>query len=331
MLLKILKRPGPLTIFFIIVILLTLWTGAFVKLKGQFSWYFDLDPMPLYGLLAGLIGTNPLPGVIFSMLLVSFMSFLIVNLNTSLVFINERTFLPALIYILLSSFFPQYQLLNPAIIGSVFLMMAIKRIMESYRVKDVAYNFFDAGILIGTGSLFYANLIWFGLLCFAGIALLRTWNPKEIILSLLGLVTPYVLTIGVYYVAEKDLDDFFSIIDYNLFGRQTIYVFTHLSVVAVIFSGILTLAAISHLLLQMGNKKIQARKTFFLLLWLLFISLGVYIFLPSVSVEIIWITAIPVSYLLTHYLVFLKRKIVTELLFTGLFLIVLLIQILYLG
>ena len=38
----------------------------------------------------------------------------------------------------------------------------------------MAGNFFDAAILISTGSLFYANLIWFGLLVIIGIALIRT-------------------------------------------------------------------------------------------------------------------------------------------------------------
>ena len=77
--------------------------------------------------------------------------------------------------------------------------------MESYRIPGIAYNFFDAGILIGIGSLFYANLIWFGLLLIIGIAILRTGNIKEIAISVIGLVTPYVMTFGIYYVWGKIL------------------------------------------------------------------------------------------------------------------------------
>lgn len=329
MLLKQFKRTGPLTIFLIIVILLLLWASAFVKLKGQFSWYFDLNSMPLYGLLSDLIGTNPLPGIIVTFLLVSLMAFLMVNLNTILFFIHERTFLPALIYILLSGLFPQYQLLNPAIIGAAFLMFAIRSIMDAYRVTGTAYNFFDAGILISTGSLFYANLIWFGPITIIGIALLRTWNLKEILLSFLGLVTPYILTLGIYYVLGNDISEILRIVEYNLFGKQADFVFLPLTVIAVSYTGFIILISISYLFALMNSKKIQARKTFYLLIWVGLISLCIYIILPSVSVEIIWITAIPAGYVLTHYFVFTRKKLLPEILFSVLFLVILITQIWY--
>ena len=65
-------------------------------------------------------------------------------------------------------------------------MLAIMRIMDGYHISGTAYNYFDAGLLISIGSLFYANLIWFGLLVIIGIALLRTGNLKEILISVLG-------------------------------------------------------------------------------------------------------------------------------------------------
>ena len=330
MLLRQFKGTGPGTIFLIIVTLLIIWASAFIRLQTHFSLYFDLDPMPLYGILSSLIGTNALPGIIFTLVLVALTGFLMVNLNTTLFFINERTFIPALIYILLSGFFPQYQLLNPAIFGSIFLMIAFRRIMGAYRIPGTAYNFFDAGILIGTGSLFYANLIWFSLILFIGIAILRTGNVKEIVLSLIGLLTPYFLTFGIYYISGKDIKGLFSLMDYNLFGKSGSYVFTGLTTAAVIYAGLITLVSIIYLLLSMNSKKIKSRKTFYLLLWIFFISISVYFLVPSVSVEIVWITGIPVSYFLSHYFVFVKKKLVPEILFSVLFTLILLIQILYL-
>lgn len=330
MFLKQFKGTGPGTIFLIVVILLTVWASAFIRLQGHFSLYFDLNPMPLYGILSTLIGTNPFPGIIFTLALVGLMAFFIVNLNTNLFFIHERTFLPALIYILLSGLFPQYQLLNPAIFSAMFLMLAIRRIMEAYRIPGIAYSFFDAGILIGTGSLFYANLIWFGLLLIIGIALLRTGNIKEVVISVIGLVTPYVLTFGVYYVLGKDLKSLVSLLEYNLFNKPFDYVFTPLTLVAIAFAGLCSIISIFHLLMLMNTKKIQARKTFSLLIWVFLIALGLYFINPSVSVEIIWIAGIPVSYFLTHYFVLTKKKLVPDIFFLLFFIMILLIQIWYL-
>lgn len=329
MLLKQFKRTGPLTMLLIGIVLVIMWAGPIIRVSGKFSLYFDLDPMPLYGIVSSLTGTHPVPGIMFSVLLVTMMAFLMVNLNTTLFFINERTFLPALFYILISGLFPQYQLMNPAVFGAVFLMLAIKRIMDSYRIQGTSYNFFDAGLLIGIGSLFYANLIWFGLMTFIGMSLIRTWDPKEIVLSVIGLLTPYALTFGFYYVSGKNPLDLLYIIDFNLFGRKSAFVYTPMIVVAALFTGVLTLGSLSHLFLMIGTKKIQSRKTFSLLFWMLIISFLIWLLVPSVSAEIIWIAAIPLSYFLSHYFTFLKRKLLPEILFTLFFLVILFIQVWY--
>jgi hypothetical protein len=329
MFLKQFKGTGPGTIFLIIITLLLVWASAFLKLKNHFSLYFDLEPMPLYGILSSLIGTHPLPGIIFTLLMVGMMAFLMVNLNTTLFFMNMRTLLPAVIYILLSGLFPQYQLLNPAIFGAMFLMLAIRRIMDSYRIPGTAFNFFDAGMLIGIGSLFYANLIWFGLLVIIGIALLRTVNIKEIAIFLIGLIAPFILTFAVYYVSGHDLKNLLSIFEYNLFEKQAVYVFSRLTIVTLVFTGLSALIGIVYLLMVMDTKKIKSRKTFTLLNWLFFISLAVYFILPSASVEIVWITGIPLSYFITHYLVYVKKRVITEIIFSGLFIFIIVIQILY--
>jgi hypothetical protein len=331
MLLARFKRTDLLTIVLIVVILISLWIGAMMKLRGQFFLYFDIDSMPLYGLLSSLTGTHPLPGVLLSLLLVSFMAFLMVNLNTALIFINERTFLPAVFYVLLSGLFPQYQLMNPAIAGAVFLMLAVKRIMESHRVQGTAFNFFDAGILVSAGSLLYANLIWFGVVIFIGIGLLRSINTKEVVLSVLGLVTPFIITAALYYVAGKNPSDFFRLFEYNLFGRQAVFAFNTLIVAAIVFTGSLTLAGILRLFFLMGGMKVQSRKTFSLLLWILFISLFLYFANPAVSVEMMWIAAVPVSYILSNYFICLKRKIISEILFDLFLILILMIQLWYHG
>lgn len=330
MLLRFFKGTGPGVILVIIVTLLAVWIRPFIQLRGHFSLYFDLSPMPLYGLISSLIGTNPFPGIILSLSLVSLMSILIVNLNSSLFFINERTFLPAFIYILISGLIPQFQLLNPAIFSALFLMMAIRRIMAAYRIQGTAYSFFDAGILIGIGSLFYANLIWFGILIIVGIALLRPGNAKEIALSVIGLVTPFLMTVGIYYVLDKDLRELLSVFQYNLFGKQTTNDFSRLMVITIIYLGFVLVTSISYLLMVMNTKKIQARKTFFLLIWVFLISGGVYVLLHSASVEIIWIIGIPVSYFLTHYFIFSRKKLIPEIFFSIFIILILMIQVMYL-
>jgi hypothetical protein len=269
--------------------------------------------------------------VIISFLMVSILSFLLVNFNTSIFFISERTFLPALFYVLLGGFFPDQQLMNPVLPASIFLMLAIIRIMDGYHISGTAYNYFDSGILLSMGTLFYANLIWFGLLIIIGIALLRTGNLKEIVISLIGLITPYLILFGIYYVLGKDVGALMKLLRDNLSSKAIYYPFPRVTILALIFLGGLIIASIVQMAKHMNTKKIKARKTFSLMIWTFIISFMVYFLIPSVSVEMIWLTGIPVSYFLTHYFVFVKKKLLPEILFTLLFLFVLLIQIWHLG
>jgi hypothetical protein len=327
MLLRLFKGTTPGVIFLIIITLLAVWFATFLKHPIDSVFHYITEPMPLYGLLKNIVGDNHFLGVIFSLSLVSLIAFLLVNFNSNGLFINERTFIPALIYILLSGLFPEYQVLNPVIPASLFLILAIIRIMDGYRIPGIAYNFFDAGIMISTGSLFYANLIWFGLLLIIGIAILRTGNFREIALSILGLLTPYLFTFGFFYVIGKDLAGFLSLMKDNLFSRSEGYPFSSLTVVVLIFTGLTILVSLAYLLRVMNSKKIKSRKTFSLLIWTFIISMVIYFALPSVSVEIVWLTAIPVSYFLSHYFIFDKTRMVPGILFSVLFVLILIIQI----
>jgi hypothetical protein len=326
MLLRLFKGIGPGVIFLIALTLGALWVSTFLNPQMPVPAVYETNPMPLYGIIKQITGNNLLGGVIFSFLSVTILIILLVGFNTSVFFINERTFLPALFYILFSALFPQQQIMNPVIPASVFLMIALMRIMKAYRKQGTAFNFFDAGLLISIGSLFYINILWFGLLLIIGIALLRTGNIKEIAISILGLLTPFILTIGLYYVSGKDIGAFLADINYNLFGKTSGYSFSKLTIIVLILTGIILLISTAFLLMRMSSKKIKSRKTFYMLLWALFISLVLYLLLPSVSVEMIWITGIPASYILAHYFVFVRKKIIPEIMFSGMFVLIILLQ-----
>jgi hypothetical protein len=327
MFLRIFKGTGPGVIMLIVITLVAIWISALLNQRLHPRFIYETDPMPLYGLLKSVIHNNHSVGVILSFLMVSFMSFLVVNFNTNVFFIHERTFLPALFYVLLGGMFPDQQLLNPVLPASIFLMLAVMRIMDGYHISGTAYNYFDAGLLISTGSLFYANLVWFGLLVIIGIALLRTGNLKEIIISILGLLTPYLITFSLYYVMGKDVGSLWRLFSENLYTKATFYPFQRLTIVTLVFCIGLIFVSLSQLFKMMNTKKIKSRKTFSLMIWIFLISIIVYVVLPSVSVEMIWITAIPICYFLTHYFVFVRKKMMPEILFTLLLLFILLIQV----
>jgi hypothetical protein len=328
MLLRIFRGTGPGVIMIIFLLAVGVWIGAFLDPLLPASFNYDINPMPLYSLLKGVIGKSAFAGVAFSFTMIILLTFLLVNFNTTVFFINERTFLPSAIYVLLSGLFPHYQILNPVLPAAVFLMLAIGRIIDAYRKNGIAFNFFDASLLIGIGSLFYANLIWFGLLVIIGIAILRTGNLKELLLAILGLCTPFLLTAGIYYVTGKEPGLLLSSAKFNLFEESGDYYFSRVAITGLIIIALSTLVSIFHLLSVLNSKKIKSRKTFTELIWSFIIAIAVFFLLPSASVELIFIAGIPLSYFLSHYFIFSKKKVLPEIFFSVLIVIVAVLQIL---
>jgi hypothetical protein len=289
---------------------------------------FDVKPMPLYDLLLRMTGSSPLVCTITGFLFVALISFLLVNFNTSVFFISERTFLPALIYVLLASVFPRHQILSPVLPAVVFLLLAIHRIMDSYRLQGTAFTLFDAGMLLGVGSLFFASLIWFGFLLIIGIAILRTWNLKEILISFIGIATPVFIIYGFLYVTGSDMRSLLDNVSYNLFVKESSFTFSAMNVAVLILTGIIISISVVHLLSAINSKKIKSRKTFILLFWTMLITGIVYFFAKPVSVEIYWLAAIPPTYFLSHYFVFSRKKILPEIMLIALFVLSALVQVL---
>jgi hypothetical protein len=198
--------------------------------------------------------------------------------------------------------------------------------MDSYKVQGTAYSFFDAGVLICSGSLLYAGLIWFGILLIVAIIVLRPFNIREILISLAGLLTPLFIFTGFYYVLGYDMDYLRSALNYNLFVREADTSIPLLNVTILLIAGAVVLVSVSQLLGALKEKRIKSRKTFTLLFWTFFISAGMFVVLKPVSLEILWIASIPLTYFLCHYFVFSRKKKVSGILFTLLLILVIIIQ-----
>ncbi|HOB83148.1 MAG TPA: DUF6427 family protein [Bacteroidales bacterium] len=307
--------------------LILLWLSAFINPRIQPSSVYEIRSMPLYNIAGLITGSSPRAGVIFSFIILAVLLFLLVNFNTSVFFIGERTFLPAVFFTLFSAVMPSLQVMNPVLPSAVFLTLALKRIMEAYRKPGTAFNFFDAALLISTGSLFYANMIWFGLLVFIGIALLRTGNIIEIFTSVIGLLTPYIFLYGIYYVLGMNIVELSDDIRENLFTGSPGTILSRLEIVALVISGLMILSGIVYLAQHINSMKIKSRKTFYLLLWGLFISVVLYIALPSASAELLWVIAIPACYILANHYINIRKRIIPEIFFAGFMLMVIIIQV----
>lgn len=325
MLLKIYRGIGPGTILLIFVSLLLLWLQALLN-PGDHSVYTS-NPAPLYALLLNLFEGRPHAGIIFCMLMIILTAIYMVNFNTRLFFINERTFLPASIYVLLSGFIVRNQVLNPILPAALLLLVSMDRLIVSYRKPGIAYNLFDASMLIGIAALVNTNIIWYYPLIIIGISIFRSFNARELLISLAGLLTPFVIIYSYYYLAGRDIAGLNKLLTDSLFSETPGNTWPLEVIIVSAVNLLIALVALLHLWSIFNTKKIRSRKIFSLLSWMALISLLVYFLVPSASVGLFFVLLIPLAFILTHYLVMIRNKKIANFVFAIIFLSVLFLQL----
>jgi hypothetical protein len=307
MLLRFFRSTGTQMIIFISLLGIIFWLHPILHIP-QVSYFFDSQPMPLYQWVTIIIPAQSFAGSLLTLSLVIIQGFLLVRLNTRFIFINNRTYLPSIFFVMLTASVVSVQRLNPVIFSGFFLLLAFERLFESFRRERLAYEIFSAAFLISVGTLFYPFLIFFMIVVWISLSILRAFNWREWLFTILGFGTPVFLVSGYYYLVHNDghlvVDMFTNSFTVKhtatTYGLPLISFFVYL-LILLIFSS-------QFMLKSYQSKKILQRKAFTLFFWLFFNVLGLYIFIQQASVELIYLLALPLSFLFAHYFALMRSS-----------------------
>ena len=98
-----------------------------------------------------------------------------------------------------------YNVLLPEQFAAVFVMLGLFPILNS-NGKDVAvYDLFDAGLCFGIAVLFCFNAVITLLFGIAAFAIFRPYRTNEILMMILGIITPVLFYFAIYFLVNDDL------------------------------------------------------------------------------------------------------------------------------
>lgn len=305
MLLRFFRSNGAQMIFVIPFIGIILWHGAFLN-ESKVALFSDQIKLPLYQFLSSPFFTNELLQKLIAFILVLAISFLLVRLNVRYIIINNRTYIPSLVYVLIVSGIPDIQRLNPALITTFVMLFIVEKVLDSYRVKSLYYGFFTAAFMVGLGCLIYPFFIFFMVTLWAGIILLRKFNWREWTFTILGFGLPFLFAFSYYYVVY---DNIYTLVEkYNAFYIAP-FDFKGYSTQVLVFVGILTfimLLSTQFILQAYSARKIISRRAFSLFFWLFINTIALFFIVDQASVELIYIVAVPISFIISNYFVFVR-------------------------
>ncbi len=307
MILRFLKSNQAYHFFLIPLVVAGLWFRSYIH-PAPFPFFEGENQMLLYRPVNYLLASSPLAGNLLSMVLVVLLSFVILRLNTVFAFIRIRTFLPSNIFVLIISGLLAMHQMHPVYFGALFILLGTDRIFDAYESKKAYSNAFDAGFFIGVGSLFYFNLVFFFPLVWIGFVLIRK-SPewRNFILPVVGLMLPWLFGFSYYFFTDtvtelgNTIVQNFTTPNNSLRGNLNLQIYLG-------FLTLMTLLGIIFLLNQIDEKKISSRKYFQVFFLIFLISFAMLLFIPAVSQEILVIMAIPLTVLISNYLIFMRRR-----------------------
>jgi len=318
MLLRVLKSNQPFIILLTLILPVLMWLKFLIFNPIQLV-PPDASDMPFYYLVEKAIFSTgwSLFAPILAILLLITQAFLIIKLSDTYNILSIRTFLSGILFLLLSCSFVPSQHLQPVLFANVFFIIALDVLFASHSKENTLNIFFNTSLLISIGSLFYFNLSFYFLIIWVALLVMRPFLWREWLVPVLAFITPYFLVSAYYYLILNNLTGFFKILLHNLIVDINFPFKTLQLPYIVLFTFLLLIIALaSYKILDMyPNLSISARKYYTIFFWIFALSVLIFLLIPSTSVELLFIAAIPLSFLLSNYFINLKKKWIAEVIF----------------
>ncbi len=327
MLLKTLKSNSTVNFFLYPLMGFLFWLRDFIS-PGSYAFFPGEYSNILYAPLHNLLKDYPLVQILFMLLLLIGMALVLIQMNNKFNIIRIRTMLPAPLFILLVSGFTGIHAMHPVYFAAFFVLLSVYRLFSAFDEVQPYSPAFDSGFFLGLASLFYLSsaILFPAILIGVGI-LSRETKWREFVVSFLGFLLPFIFAFSYVFIFD-DISEFLNVLEANVFTRAENFDINQPVVGYVGLLLILIFMGSIKILRQYDTKKVSTRK-FFIILFLIFLfSMLGFLLVPATSSEMFVIAAIPTTFLLSNFFVFLKSRFWGEFWFSLLVIAVLVMEIL---
>ncbi len=237
-------------------------------------------------------------------------------------FINRKNYLSSqnsymlLILAFLFGMFPRSMEMSDIFISHFFLLLAFRRIYSIRTFKRVNQKLFDSGLWIGVATLFYIWNSLFLILIFVAILVHKKQNIRNLIIPIVGFVTPVFLAFTFYYLTDN-IERFYQklVFSYSLsFGNY--FDMKMLLPVSVLFAlSVLAIGIVNTKVVSLAN---DLKQSWMLVLFHFFCAIYCIILSPLKDGSELLFSFFPMSIIIANHLQLMKRDFFRELLIYGL-------------
>jgi hypothetical protein len=286
------RSGNPLTVLLLLIYTLVV---KFFYLLHPSTYLMDGSEGILYDLLVkwlhSLVGNSPLFYTTIAILLILLQALLLTKIINHHRLFAKPTYLPAMSYLLFTSFLQGWNVFSPALIVNVIMLWVFSNLTELYTRTSARDVVFNVGFALGVCGLFYFPAIILCVLLLVSLLIMRSFRLAEWIIALLGVFCPLYL-LGTYLFLTNQWGEISKIprmgipmpiiTDYKVWGAIV---------------GCVVFFVLGWLLLQRTLKKmlIQGRKIWAVLIVYVFVAVLVPFFGVHFSASYWVLAVLPIS------------------------------------
>jgi hypothetical protein len=188
----------------------------------------------------------------------------------------KQTYLPAMAFLLITSLLPEWSYLSSPLVANTFIIWIFIKLFHLYNITNARGQIFNIGLLLGISSYFYFPSAAFLLCILLGLVILKPFRLNEVVLFLMGCLTPYYF-IGTYLFLKDQLSiaSFFPHISVQIpIIKSTIWL-----AISILFLAVPFLIGGFFIQSHLHKMLIQVRKTWSILLLYLILAF----FIPFIN------------------------------------------------
>lgn len=298
-----LSRQSPFATFFFLAILI------FVFWSGQLG----TPPLPipcvtpLEASLDAMVANNILITQILTAALVFVISLAITRITIRNVIFLERTYMPALIFLVISSGYYNSLFSFRPLLATLALTFSISAMARSYSRKSLASgDYVVSGFWFGCGIVLFFPAIMVLPILFIGLILFRFWDIREWVSAIAGLLMPIATSLMIYLLSGVDMQLLWS----GIVSFSTTYSGGILSPIRGInllqwtFIGIIVVLLILSVIsffIQRKNYSVKPYINYLFFIWFAIIVILGGTLLPLRTIYLLPIVALPLSVILPSF------------------------------
>jgi hypothetical protein len=274
----------------------------------------------IYWGLHYFLGNSILPYRILAILLIFiqsvFLNWVLIRKNVY----NEKSYLPALFYVLFACSTFDMLTLSPSLMSLTFLLLVFRNILS---LNEEAFDneIFKTGIYLGIAILLYLPNFVFIFFIAIGFALFRTASTRQYLLFIYGISFIFSFFV-IYYFWVGKLHFFFQNFLSNIFDFNWASYLSWKTIIAVmLLPSLFLIVSLLRVFNETSFINFQSNTQLLMLIWLA-ISLISNVFAPNFGTYQLILLAPVFSIFITYFFLLYRKKLLKEILFLALIVLI---------